>query len=169
MLVCPSPAPRTGLEEVEQAILPGVIYSWPTEGLCSHISERKDTGYLVRTAAPRSRPVEPGLRPWSLASLTYQDLGQPFREHQREGKSRGMLTYQKQGYRSAQDEAHNHIRAVVPILGDRLRGPIPGRLCRGSRGTAHNWPASAALRLDCACDVHLGEDRDWGVTSSLCT
>ena len=78
-----------------------------------------------------------------------------------------MLTYQKQGYRSAQDEARNHVRAVVPILRDPVEARQEG--CAEGPEAQHWLGQSAALRLDCACDVHLGEDRDWGVTSSLCT
>ena len=75
---------------------------------------------------------------------------------------RGKLTYQKQGYSSAQDEACDHIGAVVPILGDPVEARQEGH---AESPEAQHWLGqSTALRLDCACDVHLEEDRDWGVT-----
>lgn len=78
---------------------------------------------------------------------------------------RGKLTYQKQGYRSAQDEACDHIGAVVPVF----RDPVEARQEGHAEGPeAQHWLGqSAALRLDCACDVHLEQDRDWGVTRRL--
>lgn len=71
---------------------------------------------------------------------------------------RGKLTYQKQGYRSAQDEARDHIGAVVPVF----RDPVEARQEGHAEGpeAQHGLGQSAALRLDCACDVHLEQDRD---------
>lgn len=86
----------------------------------------------------------------SLRKLTLHGLGHPFR---RKAVERRKLTYQKQGYSSAQDEARDHIRAVVPILRDPVEACQEGR---AEGPEAQHWLGqSTALRLDCACDVHL--------------
>lgn len=101
-----------------------------------------------------------------LANLTCRDPRQPFRGHETEKVERGKPTYQEQGYSSAQDEACNHIGAVVPILRDPIEACQEG--CAEGPQAQHWFSQSTALCLDCACDVHLEQDRDHGVTGSLC-
>lgn len=61
---------------------------------------------------------------------------------------------QKQGYSGAQDEARDHVRAVVPILRDPVEARQEGR---AEGPEAQHWLGqSTALRFDCACDVHRG-------------
>lgn len=78
-----------------------------------------------------------------------------FREQKRrgKGKKRGKSTYQKQGHCSAQYEASNHVRAVVPILRDPVEACQES--CAESSEAQHWLGQSTALRLDCACNIHL--------------
>lgn len=78
----------------------------------------------------------------------------------------GKPTHQKQGYSGAQDEAGNHVGAVVPVLGD----PIEARQEGWAEGpqAQHGFGQTTALCLDCACDVHLEQDGDLWVRGSLC-
>lgn len=71
---------------------------------------------------------------------------------------RGKLTHQKKGNSSAQDEARDHVGAVVPILRHPVEACQEG--CAEGPEAQHRLGQSTALRLDCACDVHLQEDRD---------
>lgn len=86
-----------------------------------------------------------------LANLTHRDPS--LSEGTRGEKERAKLTHQKQGYSGAQDEACNHVGAVVPVLGD----PIEARQEGGAEGpeAQHGFSQPTALCLDCACDVHL--------------
>lgn len=74
-------------------------------------------------------------------------------EGTRAEKERAKLTHQKQGYSRAQDEACNHVGAVVPVLGDPIEACQEG----GAEGpeAQHGFSQPTALCLDCACDVHL--------------
>ena len=157
LLVCPSPAPRTGLEEVEQAILPGVIILLAHRGTMQSYFWKKGHRVLgEELQLPRLRPVEPGLRPWSLASLTYQDLGQPFREHQRRGKvedadlpETGLPQCPGWSPQSRQSSGSDTQRPGW--------GPS-GRLCRGSRGTALAWPVGCSSSWLCLwCTSRWGQ------------
>lgn len=70
----------------------------------------------------------------------------------------GKPTHQKQGYSGAQDEAGNHVGAVVPVLRDPIEARQEGR-AEGPQAQ-HGFGQTTALCLDCACDVHLEQDGD---------